>query len=126
MKRILAALALALVASVAAAEGTHTIAGIEWRKTTPAEAHAVSAIGLPPARYDHFNPDVEIVRVPASAMGITCRGLFGGSGRKPPSACTFLGPPRCQIILPTESPMLAVLLRHEMGHCNGWTGDHPN
>jgi hypothetical protein len=83
---------------------------------------------LPPAQYDHAYWGVfEVVRViDMAAAKIVCP-----EGRRPVGCARWSPPNKCTVyILPDEAlrklgfnPDYA--LKHEIGHCNGWAGNHP-
>lgn len=108
----------------------HTIQGLIWRELTPAEVAAGSALAksrgktlFPPSDFDYFNPDVKIIAVPKSQVPRVCSAYRKGSNSiVPPLACAIMGSP-CIIVLPKGDPLSVAILRHEMGHCNGWR--HP-
>jgi hypothetical protein len=53
--------------------------------------------------------------------------LCGGPGK---FACARVGSDACDIVIAELGGTITlalqnVLIRHELGHCNGWPGDHP-
>lgn len=86
---------------------------------------------LPPIEYDHpFAGTVKIETVPArNDLKTFCSiafiaGLTLGCSRRH-------GDVLCHIVLVDEKIIKEqgwtreLMLRHEIGHCNGWPGDHP-
>jgi len=91
-------------------------------------AHAQLYNYLPPAEYDHPYEGELWVRVAPTEEDIPklCN-------RTSEVACTLhpVAGKVCEMwITPdlTKHPdmSLAFIVRHEVGHCNGWPGDHPN
>jgi hypothetical protein len=85
---------------------------------------------LPPAEFDKpFTDELHIVRVPnMKEMGATCKetSKFACATRpKNVTYCVMFLLPEKQIKARGQNA-LAFILRHELGHCNGWPGDHPN
>jgi len=87
---------------------------------------------LPPAEFDHlFAGNVDIVRIPTvEQTGAEC-----GYGR-PVLGCTrrpgtgYVAADRCIILVASDKALapyhmsFEIVLRHEMGHCNGWDAQH--
>ena len=80
---------------------------------------------LPPVEYDHYyegDLTIQIVQ--------TLDELRTACG-KPTLACAFPFEKSCVIIMVDDVVMrtrgwnTGVVLRHEIGHCNGWPEDHP-
>jgi hypothetical protein len=87
---------------------------------------AAMLIPLPPPQYSrpYHGRLVEIV-IPLAEMARAC-------GR-PAWACAYvISPALCLVYLPAVEPGLIStpqqqrLREHELGHCNGWPGDHPD
>jgi hypothetical protein len=86
---------------------------------------------LPPAEYDHpYEGDLTIKIV------ATLEELYALCGLKEditPNAlaCAFPSSNSCIFLLVSDEIMrkrgwtTGLLFRHEIGHCNGWPGDHP-
>jgi len=76
---------------------------------------------IPPPRYDHVyrGPVMERL-VSAGEMAQFCGGVD--------EACATLRHGTCYIYYSQKRlPALTALIRrHEMGHCNGWPGSHPD
>ena len=86
---------------------------------------------VPPIEYDYpFPGDLRIARVDSeAAVRIACAGADFKSGYA--MACNYRwGWHRCDVfiaadeVLATVGLTYEVALRHEIGHCNGWPGDH--
>src|SRR5688500_10905117 len=91
----------------------------------------------PPTRFDHtFNGELRIIRVPVQDVSKTCEAMWRFFGGKkvfamPDHGCAKRKDdekgPYCVVVIPLgpigrATP--AAVLRHEIGHCNGWSGDH--
>jgi len=86
---------------------------------------------LPPAEFDKpFTGELEIVRIPnMQEMETTCKG-----SSKQACAARLMNGARCTIFMLPDKWMkqhygknaIAFMFRHELGHCNGWPGDHKN
>jgi hypothetical protein len=83
-----------------------------------------AAIGWtnPPARYDHpFKGPVEILWLSPTDTVKVCHTW---------TACVFSNHPKvCRIYINSGARgnwTEQSLIRHEMGHCNGWPGNHPD
>jgi len=85
---------------------------------------AVAASGLPPAQYDRpYKGHLTIETVAnVAAVRAVC-------GLAKVNACAFHGTgidiAVCRIILPKDKLGDKLLMRHELGHCNGWPNHHP-
>jgi hypothetical protein len=86
---------------------------------------------LPPVQYDrYYEGDLTIMMVKDVD---DLRAACGLNRQAYPNvlACSIQRPRACLIILVDDEVMrkrgwtTGLLLRHEMGHCNGWPGDHP-
>ncbi len=84
---------------------------------------------FPPEKYDHYyEGDLTIRIVP------TKEALIAACGAIAPNmlACAFNYAKNCVIYMVDDEVMrkegwnTGLLLRHEIGHCNGWAPDHPN
>jgi len=83
---------------------------------------------LPPVEYDHdYSGNLIVQEVPTieellETCKLTVRWALG---------CTTLTDWGCHVYLVPESVMKKygwwkeAMMRHELGHCNGWPGDHP-
>ena len=78
----------------------------------------------PPARFDHpYRGKVRIIDHPDSVAACRRHGVAA-------DACSWIAPGRdreCAIIVPfgVSSRTRASVVRHEVGHCNGWPAGHP-
>jgi hypothetical protein len=92
---------------------------------------------LPPKEFDHeYDGELTIHHLLEQDLYEKCRGAVRGSGMSGRAlACTAaIQTPRkkCTIWMMTE-PTLArlgwdynIIMRHEIGHCNGWHHESPN
>lgn len=91
---------------------------------------------LPPEQFDHiYAGRTYITRLDQEAIKQRCPSSVFGT-----LACSFLWPSKwgkdCEIVLVNDIEKqlkdkhlgfdLAIALRHEIGHCNGWPANHPN
>jgi hypothetical protein len=78
---------------------------------------------LPPPQYDKpYGGKLTKRMEPLADIAKLC-----GSGKW---ACARVGGNACEIIIPELGGAITlalqnVVVRHEIGHCNGWPGDHP-
>jgi hypothetical protein len=78
----------------------------------------------PPARYDHPNSHVIVQWKSWQEVQAFC-GQFNPAHQSV-AGCAVTGVKPCLIIAYHGSSFGdARLLRHEIGHCNGWPKDHP-
>jgi hypothetical protein len=106
--------------------GTHTVCIRTGNETTPAKRKFASgkmiAVLAPPPHYDHpyRGPVVEMVMPLAQARAL-CRkqGVIA-------DACSWTKCGKCYLVIPRGGPVkeLAPYRRHEIAHCNGWSGRH--
>lgn len=82
------------------------------------------SFSLPPIEYDHPYHGELVVNYVMSPDEMN-RRCYGTSLQI--VGCAFLGDGHCTIlILDGVVPKVRdILLRHEIGHCNGWPRDHP-
>ena len=91
-----------------------------------AEAQQNIPVPLPPVEYDKpFTGKLTIVHVDRRAVTGRCHSFIEVY------ACAFRPNPRnCLVVMPKKGTYsdasMARLLRHEVGHCNGWAAHHPN
>lgn len=88
----------------------------------------------PPTRYDHtYSGDLRVHRVPVQEISKTCQRLYSHYGIKTGGAFPNHGCSSgnrggiCEVVIPLGSIQKATpaaILRHETGHCNGWSGKH--
>lgn len=89
----------------------------------------------PPAQYDRpFSGDLSVTKVPVGQVDEACVALYTRHGKAAwrwqvganQHGCTILSGNRCEVIIPRGNIMRATpaaVLRHELGHCNGWQHD---
>jgi len=74
----------------------------------------------PPSQYDHpYRGHVIEQRLSAAQIARLCPG----------EACATVIKGVCHIMLPNgekDRRVIALMRRHEIGHCNGWPASHPN
>jgi len=91
---------------------------------------------LPPAEYDKPYTGELIIKQVATEQDVrdACPGAAAAFDRNPQShatACNYNYGTRCEIIIVSDKVFKALgltyaaSLRHELGHCNGWSKDHP-
>lgn len=86
----------------------------------------------PPARFDHaYSGKLSIVRLPPKLVRKHCDNVLAklGLGRATPTqkGCAVQDKGSCKIWVidrPMWGTTTRAVIRHEMGHCNGWPGDH--
>jgi len=75
----------------------------------------------PPSRYTHkYQGKLSVTTMPLDRVKIICRSAQA-------RGCAFVGKGHCRIILSPEGTSMftyASRLRHELGHCNGWSIGH--
>lgn len=112
-RSILAAVCLAIAVISPALAGSHDS---EWN---------------PPARFDHpYALKMVVKRVSPSQVVQTCRKLYNqySVGEGTIGCSTFDENAACIIVIPNKRVGFAspeAVLRHEIGHCNGWPAHHP-
>jgi hypothetical protein len=80
---------------------------------------------MPPARYDHgFPGGVDVQRLPRAQANAICRAsVISYSGSV--AGCSWSAGGRCHIVINTDAWFdQEAVLRHEIAHCNGWSGAH--
>lgn len=89
----------------------------------------------PPARFDHAYPGKLTVRyLPQKQVVTACAKLFAEYKVAAKSSfnqrgCSAITGTSCTVILIDRTYALATpkaVLRHEIGHCNGWSASHPD
>lgn len=89
----------------------------------------------PPSRFDHaYSGTLHLTMLPQERVQAACRKLFLFYKLKDATSTTQHGcakafPDRCYVIIADHTYMGAKpvsVLRHELGHCNGWSGSHPD
>lgn len=88
----------------------------------------------PPARFDHaYSGKLSLTRLPQAQVQKACQRLFLRYGLRDTTGvkqhgCAKAFADSCLVITVDKTYMGATptaVLRHEIGHCNGWSGDHP-
>ena len=87
----------------------------------------------PPARYDHpYKGRLEVHYLPQPEVFKKCRDLHRMAGTRDPSmnvkGCAKPNGDHCIIYIVNKKFGLTTpkaILRHELGHCNGWHPSHP-
>jgi hypothetical protein len=88
----------------------------------------------PPKRFDHaYTGKLLLQKLPQAKVQKACQWLFARYGLKDTTSfqqhgCAKSFPDSCIVITIDKTYMgatPAAVLRHELGHCNGWSGDHP-
>ncbi|WP_137933145.1 hypothetical protein [Mesorhizobium comanense] len=90
----------------------------------------------PPRRFDHaFAGKLTIKRLPQREVERACRALFAKHKIRAESLTNWRGcslpvsKHSCIVIVVNKTFMRATpaaVIRHEVGHCNGWPANHPN
>lgn len=101
-----------------------------------ANAGAKDPTWNPPSRYDHaYSGQMIVNRVPVGMVDEACISLYTKHDRMAwrwrvsanQHGCSFVQGGICEVVIPTGPIMKATpvaILRHETGHCNGWSGKH--
>jgi len=94
----------------------------------PADLWAIATIDgkfLPPIEFDHpTKMPVDITDVSEEGLRKICTGR---SADIPMHGCAIIAPNYCDIFVrrPVLPPLTRnLVIRHERGHCNGWSGNH--
>lgn len=87
-------------------------------------AHGSYRATIPPPQYDRpFRGQVVVHRRHHYGALVACskRGLRSSDG------CAWVERGVCNIVVSTDHPadVQASVVRHEIGHCNGWPASHP-
>lgn len=90
----------------------------------------------PPARFDHAYPGkLTVIRLPQKQVVAACAKLFAQYKVAATSSLVQRGcsavtsATSCTVVLIDKPFALATpkaVLRHELGHCNGWPASHPD
>jgi hypothetical protein len=88
----------------------------------------------PPARFDHpYHGKLTIYSLPQAEVARRCKMLVGidAAAYQLRGCSLYLGTPGtlCVIVMidePYGNQTPTAVLRHEIGHCNGWPADHPD
>lgn len=95
-------------------------------------ANRVGERTLPPPEYDHHYEGHLILKVVNDHLELL---ILCGQEKKPATlACArrAVDGERCWVFMLSDELIKQrgytpeILMRHEIGHCNGWPGDHPN
>jgi hypothetical protein len=89
---------------------------------------------MPPARYTSgpYLYPVKIHRLPNGRMLSVCVNVIPTKGgyAAPELGCSKVGPVNCDIYLPQKRTIPKLLAdhiaQHELAHCRGWPGNHPD
>lgn len=104
--------------------------------STPALAGKHDASWNPPARFDNaYTGKLTVHYLPQKQVVVACANLF--AKYKVEAKTTFAqrgcaaitGKTSCTVIVIEKIYALATpkaVLRHELGHCNGWPANHPD
>jgi hypothetical protein len=87
---------------------------------------------LPPLAFDHpYSGKQQVIRAGAELMAHLCPRPDPGK-RMTGCAVRVASGAECLIVIANDEILRSVgiydakvILRHEIGHCNGWPGDHP-
>lgn len=97
--------------------------------SSPAMAGKTDPTWNPPARFDHaFAGQVTIHRLPQMTIVDVCANLIGKRSFIQ-HGCSRLEGNLCTVWIVNKTYMDATpeaVLRHEIGHCNGWPASHPD
>jgi hypothetical protein len=95
---------------------------------SPAWAGKTDATWNPPVRFDHpFTGKLTLYRLPQKEVVRICQNMPGASLQQ--HGCSQLVGNRCTVVIINKTFMGAApasVLRHEIGHCNGWPANHPD
>lgn len=99
----------------------------------PAMAGDYPAEWNPPAKFDRpFHGETAIRKLHPKHIEPACKRLYSHYGMESPDTpgCAVLTNfgSRCYIIVidrPFGGTTPEAVIRHEVGHCNGWPADHP-
>lgn len=82
----------------------------------------------PPEPYDgQYTGQLTVVRVPQAKVVEMCRELIEGVTEKQKGCAVWRGN-SCHVVIIDRiyrGSRPIDVLRHELGHCNGWPADHP-
>jgi hypothetical protein len=86
----------------------------------------------PPARFDHaYHGQLTAIQLPRPALLRKCRAMMNQyhvPGRVTRGCSIVTGPHSCTVMYvnrPYHNTLPRDVLRHEIGHCNGWPWYHP-
>lgn len=96
---------------------------------SPAIAGKTDSTWNPPARFDHaYSGKIRVYNLPQNQVAMECKKLIGWATPKM-HGCSQHNDTECIVITVDKTFMGATpkaVLRHEIGHCNGWPGNHPD
>lgn len=81
----------------------------------------LASVSLPPERFDRPAKGVTIIELPRREVERACRGHFGWLAQGLHGIQGCADPVARLVIVPQNDECV---LRHEMGHINGWSADH--
>jgi hypothetical protein len=118
-----AALVLANISAAAIAQK------VDFAPIKPVPVQPAAKMVLPPEQYDRFYDGDLTIRIVPDLIS-----LYAACGMEKPGmlACAWHNAKSCVIYMVEDRVMrekgynTGILLRHEIGHCNGWPGDHPD
>ncbi|NJM83747.1 MAG: hypothetical protein HC844_15960 [Tabrizicola sp.] len=82
---------------------------------------------VPPSRFDHPYPGPMVIyQIDRANAWHECSGGGRFEARRDVAGCGVVHEGTCMIwvALKTKRAGVADILRHEVAHCNGWSGDH--
>ena len=82
----------------------------------------------PPARFDFpYTGKLTLHKIDKPDVWLQCSDMGREVVRHDAAGCAIVGDGECTIYLATKTRRapVAEVLRHELAHCNGWPGDHP-
>lgn len=86
---------------------------------------------LPPEQYDHFYDGDLTIKIVPDLVSLNAACSIDPDKQPNVLACAWHNAKSCVIYMVDDRVMrekgwnTGILLRHEIGHCNGWPGDHP-
>jgi hypothetical protein len=109
----------------------HILAAICLLAATPAMAQYAGTTGaLPPVEYDHpYSGKLTVERTPYQHV-VRQNCSYSPFPYLLGCAKLFAAEDRCYILMMDDDYLAKlnfppeIVLRHEIGHCNGWPGDH--
>lgn len=87
---------------------------------------------MPPKKYDHpFDGKLTITEVEYGTARAFCRKNYNSASMAKYGCATLYEDGSCHIVVSKQSSKnpgyrKSQVLRHEIGHCNGWPANHPN
>lgn len=84
----------------------------------------------PPARFDHpYHGHLIVHRLPQSEIVRLCRAMHMPGAGMNQHGCSHRDIGWCEVWIIDKTFIRATpqaVLRHEIGHCNGWPANHPD